>query len=213
MSRRTRPALAAVAAVLALAAAPLAFGPSASAATVPAHTTAMRAMMPPIGAEVPSSMLAIDSQIRIGADVYTVDFRGGIRQRVDVNTDNPLGSVRLRTVGFRVSGELPDGGTITLEQSDVDVAAESMLTQTQQFPARYEERDVIPVVATIERPGQDTMVLQGAQPMVLRNTALTQFPARGDAYTLEAPLALTDPAAPDTVVGTLQTFSAQRGGL
>lgn len=216
MSRRTRPVLAAAAAVLALTVAPLALGPAAHAATTataPAHTTAMRAAMPPIGAEVPSSMLAINSSVRIGADVFSVDFRGGIRQRVDVNPDDPFGSVRLRTVGFRVSAELPDGGTITLEQSDVDVDAQSRLNQTQQFPPRYTERDVIPFTATIERPGLDPMVLEGAEPLVLTTGSLTQYPARGDLYQLEAPVSLVDPADPNTVTGTLQTLPAKRGGL
>jgi hypothetical protein len=213
MPRRTRPALAAAAAVLALTAVPLAVAPAAHATATPKSVAAMAALMPPIGAEVPSSMLALNSQVRIGQDVYSVDFRGGIRQRVDVDPDNPLVSVRLRTVGFRATAELPDGGTITLEQSDVDVSAESRLTQTQQFPPRYTERDVIPVTATVELPGQDPMVLQGIDSLVLKNDKLTQFPTRGDLFTLEAPVNFAEPDSPDTVVATLQTFSAQRGGL
>lgn len=213
MSRRTRPALGAAAAVLALTAVPLAVAPAAEAAATPKRASAMVALMPPIGAEIPSSVLALGSGLRIGQDVYTVDFRGGIRQRVDVAPDDPFNSVRLRTVGFRATAELPDGGTVTLEQSDVDVAAESTLTRTQQFPPRYTERDVVPVTATIDRPGEEPVVLVGLEPLVLRNATLTRFPARGDTYTLETPLNLADPESPDTVVATLQTFAAQRGGL
>lgn len=215
MSRRTRPALAAAAAVLALAAVPLAAAPSATAATTaptPVRFAAVPAMLPPLGAEAVFSTVALDSQVRIGADVYSVDFRGGLRQRVDVNPDNPLGSVRLRTAGFRVSGRLPDGGTLTLEQNDVAAAAESTLTRNQQLPARYEERDVIAFTATIERPGQDMVVLEGATPMVL-TAKLTRFPARGDSYRLAAPVNLVDPADHGTVTGTLQTFTAQRADL
>lgn len=211
MSRRTRPALAAAAAVLALAAVPLALGPAAEAA--PSSQTAVGAMPPPIGAEIPSSMLALDSQVRIGGDVFSVDFRGGISQRAEVNPDDPFDSVRLRTVGFRVTAELPGGeGTITLEQSDVDVDAASRLTQAQQFPARYEERDVIHFTATIDSPGSDPVVLEGAKPLVL-TAALSRFPSSGDVYTLEAPVNLVDSADPNTVTGTLQTFTSRRGAL
>ena len=214
MFPRLRPTLAATAAVIALTAGPILTGPSAGAAdaSAPANSSSTRALLPPIGAEVPSSMLAINTPLRIRTSLVTVDFRGGIKQRVDVNPDDPYTSVRLRTIGFKVSAELPDGGSITFEQSDVDVDAQSRLTVTQQFPPKFQERDVIPFTATIDMPGQEPLVLEGKEPMVL-NATLTQYPAKGDQYQLERPVDLVSPDNPDTVVGTLEKFPAKRGGL
>lgn len=80
-------------------------------------------MLPPIGAEIPCSMLASNSAVRIRTSLVSVDFRGGIKQRVDVNPDDPISSVRMRTVGFEISAELhggddeAGGDTITIEQN------------------------------------------------------------------------------------------------
>ncbi|MFJ2922236.1 hypothetical protein [Streptomyces sp. NPDC087307] len=80
-------------------------------------------MLPPIGAEIPCSMLASNSAVRIRTSLVSVDFRGGIKQRVDVNPDDPINSVRMRTVGFKISAELhggddeAGGDTITIEQN------------------------------------------------------------------------------------------------
>ncbi|MFG3224125.1 hypothetical protein ACGF07_04980 [Kitasatospora sp. NPDC048194] len=214
MPSRLRPALAATTAVFVLAACPLlTAGQSATAAPAPTRAAAVASQgLPPIGAEVPSSMLAIDTPMRIGNQLVRVDFRGGIKQRVDVNPDDPINSVRLRTVGFRVSAELPDGGTITFEQNDVDADAQSTLRLTQRFPPRYEERDVIPFAVTIDQPGQEPVTLMSKEPMVLIGQ-LTQYPARGDLYRLEKPVDLVSPENPDNVVAVLEKFPAKRGGL
>ncbi|WP_051813820.1 hypothetical protein [Streptomyces sp. NRRL S-340] len=157
-------------------------------------------------------MLAIDTPFQIGTRRVSLDFRGGIRQRVDVDPSDPVNSVRLRNVGFRVTAELPDGGTVTFEQSDVDTDAQSTLRVTQQFPPRFEERDVIPFTATIEEPDSEPLVLVSREPMVLHAT-LTQYPARGDLYQLEKPVDLVDPEHPDQVVAVLHGFPSKRGGL
>lgn len=71
----------------------------------------MNPAFPPIGAEIPCSRLAINTPLRIKDALVSVDFRGGIKHRIDVNPDDPINSVRMRTVGHRVSAELPgDGG-------------------------------------------------------------------------------------------------------
>lgn len=92
--------------------------------------------LPLIGAEIPCSRLAINTPLRIKDALVSVDFRGGIKHRVDVNPDDPINSVRMRTVGHRVTAELPgedgtSGGTITIEQNDVDVDSPSTLRLTQ----------------------------------------------------------------------------------
>src|SRR5438094_10317009 len=57
-------------------------GPAAQA--LPAQTG-----LPPIGAEIPCSCLAINTPLRIRTALVSVDFRGGIRVRVDVHPDDP----------------------------------------------------------------------------------------------------------------------------
>ncbi|MFI6048390.1 hypothetical protein ACIA8C_42730 [Nocardia sp. NPDC051321] len=188
------------AACLALAASPAATG------------TATAEPLPPIGAEIPSSMIAIDSALEYNGQTYTLDFKGGINQRVDVNPEDPANSVRLRTIGFRVAAEVPDGGTVTLEQNDVDTDPQSNLRLTQKFPPSYEERDVISISAEIELPGQKPVTVQAKAPMIL-TAKLTRHPARGDRYRLEKPVDLVDPDQPNTVVARLTKFDSQRGGL
>ncbi|MEW1860621.1 hypothetical protein AB0399_09590 [Streptomyces sp. NPDC088194] len=219
MSSRQRPALATVAAVLALAACPMLAGASATAApaTAPADGASARAggLLPPIGAEIPSSMLAINSELEVKGATYHVDFRGGIKQRVDVNPNDPLYSVRLRTVGFKVSAEIDSGkyNYVVFEQNDVDVDVRSTLTLTQQFPPRYVERDELSFSAVFEpKDGGEPLVLVTKEPMVL-TASLTQYPARGDQYRLDKPVDLVDPEHPDNVEAVLKTFPSKRGGL
>ncbi|MEU3859631.1 hypothetical protein AB0F03_20020 [Streptomyces sp. NPDC028722] len=172
-----------------------------------------------IGAEIPCSRLAINTPLRIKDALVSVDFRGGIKHRIDVNPEDPINSVRMRTVGHRVTAELPgedgtDGGTITIEQNDVDVDAPSILRQTQTFPPRYEFREVSTFTMTIDRPGNggEPLVLTTKEPMVLIGQ-LTQYPPRGDLYTLEKPVELVDPEDPDKVLAVIQKFPVKVGGL
>jgi len=188
--------------------------------------------LPPLGAEIPCSCLAINTPLQIRTSLVSVDFRGGIRVRVDVNPDDPLNSVRLRVVGHRVTAELPGGdsadqggGTITLEQNDVDVDAKSLLKLTQRFPPRYEQIMVLSFTMTIDQP--DSLLRRAGiqsrkayEPLVLttKNPAqlvgqLTQFPPRGDLYRLQNPVDLVLPDDPDTTIATIQKFPVKVGGL
>ncbi|MFE9356444.1 hypothetical protein ACFYPB_20235 [Streptomyces olivaceoviridis] len=74
--------------------------------------------LPPIGAEIPCSPIAVGTPLQIGSDTVQVDPRGGFKHRVEANPDDPYGSVRMRLVGLRYSAEIPGGGTVTLEQHD-----------------------------------------------------------------------------------------------
>ncbi|WP_158895165.1 twin-arginine translocation signal domain-containing protein [Amycolatopsis anabasis] len=188
--------------------------------------------LPPIGAEIPCSCLAINTPLQIRTALVSVDFRGGIKVRVDVNPDDPVNSVRLRVVGHKVSGELPDvgdgrqgGGTITIEQNDVDVDAKSLLRLTQRFPPRYEQIMVLSFTMTIDQP-DDLMRRAGVrapriyEPLVLTTKEpaqligkLTQFPPRGDLYKLQNPVDLILPDDPDTTIATIERFPVKVGGL
>ncbi|MFE2038528.1 hypothetical protein ACFXBB_35970 [Streptomyces scopuliridis] len=218
LSPRTVRALAACAVAVALTALPAAAaGPATAAAgpatAAPAQTAARFPSLPPIGAEVPSSVLAVGSLFEYRRAAYTVDFKGGIKQRVEVNPNDPINSVRLRTVGFRVSAELPGGGRITLEQNDVDVDPKSILRLVSHFPPRFDEHDVIPVSATVELPGKETVVLDGIERLQASATGLTQYPAKGDPYPLDRVVDFAASDRPDTAVARLVTFDSKRAGL
>jgi hypothetical protein len=210
---------AAAAAMGGMAAGGLLGGASAAEAVTPA--------LPPIGAEIPCSCLAINTPLRIRTELMSVDFRGGIKVRVDVNPDDPFNSVRLRVVGHRVSAELPgrEGGTITIEQNDVDVDAKSLLRLTNKFPPRYEQVMVLSFTMTIDEPEKmlrrlgirsskayEPLVLTTKDPAKLIGT-LTQFPPKGDLYKLQNPVDLTLPDGRGDVIATIERFPVKVGGL
>ncbi|MEU3523159.1 hypothetical protein AB0E62_04710 [Streptomyces sp. NPDC038707] len=178
--------------------------------------------LPPVGAEIPCSGLAVNTPLKIRDALVSVDFRGGIKHRVEHNPDDPGNSVRLRIVGHRMSAELPGGdtvndggGTVTIEQNEVDAEAESTLRLTQQNPPRYEHRNILSFTMTIDQPGEDgsgPLVLTTKKPMILVGQ-LTQFPPRGDLYKLEQPVELVDPDNPDDVLAVIHKFPVKVGGL
>ncbi|KAI8870987.1 hypothetical protein GQ42DRAFT_9449 [Ramicandelaber brevisporus] len=170
-------------------------------------------------------MLAINTPLRIRGKPVTVDFRGGIKVRVDVNPDDQYNSVRFRVVGHRMSAELPGGDgdsasggrTITIEQNDIDVDAKSLLKLTQRFPPKYENIMVLSFTMTIDQPDptsgkSEPLVLTTKEPMKLVGQ-LTQFPPRGDLYQLQNPVDLVLPDDPDTAIATIEKFPVKVGGL
>ncbi|KAF9367620.1 hypothetical protein CPB97_005500, partial [Podila verticillata] len=160
-------------------------------------------------------MLAINIPLTIRGSSVSVDFRGGIKQRVDVNPDDPINSVWLCTVGFKMSAELPGseggtGGTITIEQNDVNVDPKSRLWLTQQFPLKYEAVYILKFTMVIDSPdvssgNSEPLLLTTKDPMKLIGM-ITQYPPRGDLYQLQNPMHLIDLENPDMIVATLEKF-------
>ncbi|HEX4701171.1 MAG TPA: twin-arginine translocation signal domain-containing protein [Pseudonocardiaceae bacterium] len=189
-------------------------------------------LLPPIGAEIPCSCLAINTPLQIRTSLVTVDFRGGIKVRVDVNPNDPINSVRLRVVGHKVSADLPaplsngaGGGSITIEQNDIDVDPKSLLRITQHFPPKFEQIMVLSFTMVVEQP-QAMLRMAGIrsskayEPLILTTKdpakligQLTQFPPRGDLYQLQNPVDLIDLENPDTTIATIQKFPVKVGGL
>lgn len=165
------------------------------------------------------SMLAINTPLRIRTSLITVDFRGELKQRVEVNPDDRANSRLLRVIGFRVTAELPEGGTLTIEQNDVDVNPKSLLRRTQRFPPKYEQINVLTFTMTIDAPEngsslvkREPLVLTTKDPMKLIGT-ITQFPPRGDLYQIQNPVDLVLPDDPDTTIATIEKFPVKIGGL
>ncbi|MFD7117532.1 hypothetical protein ACFWAA_10855 [Streptomyces sp. NPDC059922] len=174
-------------------------------------------LLPPIGAEIPCSSLAINTPLKIRTALVTVDFRGGFKQRVDVNPDDPINSVRMRMVGLKFSAELPDGDegakrTITIEQNDVDADAPSRLRVIQAFPPRFEHMIIANLTMAIEQSEGEPLILTTKDPARLIGK-LTQYPPKGDLYQLQEPVDLVLPDDPDTVIATIEKFPAKVGGL
>lgn len=183
----------------------------------PAQAVPRQSGLPPIGAEIPMSMLARHVPVVVQGHRLRLDFRGGIKVRVEVNPDDPINSVRLRVIGFRMTADGPDraGGTITIEQNDVDVAAQSMLRLTQRFPPRYEQIMVLSFTMTIDQPEtrfDEPLVLTTKDPAKLIGS-LSQFPPKGDLYQLQNPVDLVLPDNPDTTIATIEKFPVNVGGL
>jgi hypothetical protein len=115
-----------------------------------------------------------------------------------------------------MSAELPrpDGGSgsITIEQSDVDVDPKGLLRQIQDSPPRYEHTQVLSFAMTIDQPDTEPLVLETKNPAILIAT-LTQYPPKGDLYRLQNPVDLAAPDDPDTTVVTIETFPVKMGGL
>ncbi|MGW7614066.1 hypothetical protein ACWGKW_43975 [Streptomyces sp. NPDC054766] len=141
--------------------------------------------------------------------------------RVDLNPNDPATSVLLRLVGFRVAAELPPlderaggtGGTVIIEQSDIDVAPTSLLKVTQQSLLKYECSLVMsPFTMVIEEPGSERLVLSTKNKFTL-TAQLTQYPPKGDQFQLQEPVGLVDPDKPDTIVATILKFQAKVSGM
>ncbi|KAF9375885.1 hypothetical protein CPC16_000468 [Podila verticillata] len=167
-------------------------------------------------------MLAINTQLRIRGSSISVEFRGGINLRVDVNPDDPINSVRFRIVGFRMSAELPSseggtGGTITIEQSDIDVDEKSLFRLVQRFPPKYEVIYVLKFTMEIKHRDASS---SNSKPLILITKDLmkligtiTQFPPRGGLFQLQNPVDLIDFENPIGTVATLEKFPVKMEGL
>jgi hypothetical protein len=226
--RRFLKGAAAAAAVGGITAASFLNAPSAAASGV--APASPNALLPWIGAEIPCSCLAVNTPLQIRTSLFSVDFRGGIKVRVDVNPDDPVNSVRLRVVGHKVSAELPgpqgaSGGSVTIEQNDVNVDPKSLLRIVQSYPPRFEQIMVLNFTMVIEQP-QAMLATAGIrsskayEPLILTTKdpakligSLTQFPPRGDLYQLQNPVDLIDLENPDNVVATIQKFPVKVGGI
>jgi hypothetical protein len=204
-------------------------GGASVAQAAPAAPLAPSPLLPPIGAEIPMSMAANNVPLQLRGSLVSVDFKGGIKVRVEANPNDPVNSVRLRVIGFKMWAPLPatqdsrQGGSITIEQNDVDVDPQSLLRITQQYPPKFEQTMVLSFTMVVEQPEASSSgktVQRMTEPLILTTKdpakligALTQFPPKGDLYQLQNPVDLIDLENPDTTVATIQKFPVKVGGL
>ncbi|WP_433272523.1 hypothetical protein ACQPZF_16580 [Actinosynnema sp. CS-041913] len=189
-------------------------------------------LLPKIGVEIPCSCLALNTPMTIGTSLFTLDFKGGIKIRVEVNPQSPLNSVRLRVVGHKISAELPaddsagsPATTVTIEQNDIDIDTKSVLRLISKFPPKFEQLMVLSFTMTIDNPGavlrnagiqttvpSEPLVLSTKNPVQL-TSKLTKFPPKGDIYKLTNPMELVLPDNPDTTIVKIDKFPVKVGGL
>lgn len=164
--------------------------------------------LPPIGLEIPCSCYAVNVPLRINVlGVITLDFKGGIRIRIEANVSSGLGGVRLRVIGHEVFADSPALGTVTISQSDIDTTPLSLLEIIGNSPV-FRQTMFLDFTVTVEKPpaGEGPLVLSTTKTAKLLNPRLTNFPPQGDVYQLQEPIDLAPAGAPDQVVATLLQF-------
>lgn len=157
------------------------------------------------------SALAVDTPLQICDEAVSVDFRGGLKVRVDVNPEDPDNSVTLRMVSYKWEAQLPDsgGGSITIEQGDVDIDPQSRLRINQEN--EYEHLCALLFTMTIDRPGTEPLILNAKSPATLI-AKVSQYPPKAEVHTLQKPVDFSTEDDPDTVV-TILEFPLKMGGL
>ncbi|KAG0206495.1 hypothetical protein BGX28_002078 [Mortierella sp. GBA30] len=168
--------------------------------------------LPNEGASIRTTVVAEETELNIqGSSIKNVEFRGEFIQRVDRNPDDTKGRL-LQTTAFRVTGVLPDGRPITIQQNDTVKDQESTLGATKTYPPSTQERDIISITMTIDRGdgGGGQEVLTSKVPMILVSSSLTHYPPANTKYQLESPVDLVASGNPDVTVVTLSKFVATR---
>jgi hypothetical protein len=166
---------------------------------------AIGSLLPPIGLEIPCSMYAVNVPFRVDVlGVITLDFKGGIRVRVENNLTTGLGGVGLRTIGWEVSADSPVLGKVTLSQADVDNDPLGALEVVSNLPPTFRNTFTTSFTCTVEKPpgGGPPLVLTGTKPWSITNPELNVFPPQGAVYQIQQPIDLV-PVGTNTVVAQI----------
>ncbi|KOY53472.1 hypothetical protein ADK59_35515 [Streptomyces sp. XY332] len=155
--------------------------------------------------EIPCCGYAVDVPLKIDAiGMVQLDFKGGIRVRIESNLNNGLGGRRLKIIGEEYSADHPELGRVTLSQADIDATPLSLLEVITNTPPQYKNTLFHDFTLTIDKfPGSNG-------PMTLSNTKtlatlgdLTVFPPQGDIYQLQQPIDFAPVGNPGKVVAQL----------
>jgi hypothetical protein len=166
-------------------------------------------LLPPIGLEIPCSCYAVNVPLQVNVlGLVTLDFKGGIKVRVEANLAGGLGGVKLKVIGHEVSADSPVLGKVTISQADVEVTPLSLLELVKNLPPTFRQTMFLDFTVTIERPpgGGPPLVLSNTKTAKLLNDHLTVFPPQGSVYQLQEPVDLAPVGAPTQVVAQLLQF-------
>jgi hypothetical protein len=166
-------------------------------------------LLPPIGLEIPCSCYAVNVPLQVNVlGLVTLDFKGGIRVRVEANLAGGLGGVKLKVIGHEVSADSPILGKVTISQADIDVTPLSLLEVVGNLPPKFRQTMFLDFTVTVEKPpgGGPPMVLSNTKTATLLNDNLTVFPPQGSVYQLQQPIDLAPVGSPGQVVAQLLQF-------
>jgi hypothetical protein len=140
--------------------------------------------------------------------IVTLDFKGGIRVRVEANLAGGLGGVKLKVIGHEVSADSPVLGKVTISQADIDTTPLSLLEVIGNMPPKFRQTMFLDFTVTVEKPpgGGPPMQLSNTKTATLLNSNLTVFPPQGAVYQLQQPVDLAPVGAPNQVVAQLLQF-------
>jgi len=140
--------------------------------------------------------------------LVTLDFKGGIRVRVEANLGAGLGGVKLKVIGHEVSADSPVLGKVTISQADIDTTPLSLLEVIGNMPPKFRQTMFLDFTVTVEKPpgGGPPMQLSNTKTATLLNDNLTVFPPQGSVYQLQQPVDLAPVGAPSQVVAQLLQF-------
>jgi hypothetical protein len=166
-------------------------------------------LIPPIGLEIPCSCYAVNVPLQVNVlGLVTLDFKGGIKVRVEANLGSGLGGVKLKVIGHEVSADSPILGKVTISQADIDVTPLSLLELISNLPPTFRQTMFLDFTVTVEKPpgGGPPLVLSNTKTAQLLNDKLTVFPPQGSVYQLQQPVDLAPVGAPTQVVAQLLQF-------
>jgi hypothetical protein len=166
-------------------------------------------LIPPIGLEIPCSSHGSDIPLQVNVlGILRLDFKGGIRERVEANLSGGLGGVKLKVIGFEMSADSPVLGKVTISQSDIDTTPLSLLEVVQTLPPTFRQTKFLDFTMTIEKPpgGGPPLVLSNTKTAVVLNDRLTVYPPQGSVYQLQQPVDLAPVGAPNQVIAQLLQF-------
>jgi hypothetical protein len=170
---------------------------------------ALLGLIPPIGLEIPCSCYAVNVPLQVDVlGIIILDFKGGIKVRVEANLGAGLGGVKLKVIGHEVSADSPVLGKVTISQADVDVTPLSLLEVISNLPPTFRQTMFLDFKVTVEKPpgGGPPLVLSNTKTAKLLNDKLTVFPPQGSVYQLQEPVELAPVGAPTQIVAKLLQF-------
>ncbi|MEU7415046.1 hypothetical protein AB0B40_38185 [Streptomyces sp. NPDC042638] len=170
-------------------------------------------LLPPIGLEIPCSSHAAAVPLKIDAiGLVQLDFKGGIRLRVESNIGGGFGGVRLKIIGEEYSADSPVLGRVTLSQADIDTTPLSLLEIVSNNPPTFKNTLFHDFTLSIEKfPGSnEPMVLANTKTMTTLNSSLRVFPPQGDVYQMQEPVGFAPVGDPGKVVAQLMTLPITR---
>jgi len=168
--------------------------------------TSLGGLLPPIGLEIPCSGYAVNVPLQINVlGILTLDFKGGVRYRVEANIPGGLGGVKMRIIGEEYSADSPVLGRVTLSQADIDTTPLSLLEVVSNMPPSFRNTVFHDFTLTVEKPpgGGDPLVLTNTKTMTTLCENLTVFPPQGSVYQLQQPVDFAPIGSPDQVVAQL----------